>query len=133
MENVSSETNDKLLKRVLPHGFMPSVPGSVVGVGLCACLPAAIMCPLVVSGNAFDLSGFCGNPGVTRGHSVASISALSIRTGSGGRVCGMSAGLRPRFTVERQGCEETRYHIKGCCFEGFKLKLTYFFSSFSKF
>lgn len=79
MVNVSPETNDKLLKRVLPHGFMPSVPGSVVGVGLCASMPAAIICPLVVSGNAFDLSGFCGNPGVTRGLSVASISALSIK------------------------------------------------------
>ncbi|MEJ1280501.1 hypothetical protein NN561_011446 [Cricetulus griseus] len=33
------------------------------------------MCPLVVSGDIFDLSGFCGNPGVAQGPSVASISA----------------------------------------------------------
>lgn len=32
--------------------------------------------------------------------------------------------------MERQGCEEIIYHIKGCCFEGFKLKLIYMFYFF---
>lgn len=54
---------------------MPNVPASEVGVGLCGNGPAVIMCPLVVSGDIFDLSGFCGNPGVAQGPSVASISA----------------------------------------------------------
>lgn len=112
---------------------MPRVPGSVVGVGLCASVPAAIICPFVVSGNAFDLSGFCGNPGVTQGFSVASISAFSIKNREWRPCLWDVTGLRHRFTVERQGCAETRYHIKGCCFEGFKLKLTYMFFSFSKF
>jgi hypothetical protein len=59
------------------HDFIPSV--SVVGVGVCASASAVIICPLVVSGNAFDLSGFCGNPGVTQSLSVASISAFSSK------------------------------------------------------
>lgn len=58
---------------------MPSVLISVVGVGLCASVSAVISCPLVVSGNSFDLSGFCGKPGVTQGLSVASISVFIIK------------------------------------------------------
>lgn len=46
---------------------------------MCASASAVIICPLVVSGNAFDLSGFCGNPGVTQSLSVASISAFSSK------------------------------------------------------
>lgn len=60
---------------------MPSVPTSEVGVGLHSSVPplAVIIGPLVVSGNVFDLFGFCGNPAVTQGPFVAPISAFVIK------------------------------------------------------
>lgn len=51
----------------------------MVGVGLCASESAVISCLLVLSGNAFDFPGFCGNIGVTQDPSVASISAFIIK------------------------------------------------------
>lgn len=68
---------------------MPNVPASEVDVGWwCGIVPAVIICPLVVSGNVFDLFGFCGNSGIAQGPSVASISVYY-----------QEQGVKPVFVV----------------------------------
>lgn len=104
----------------------------MVGVGLCASVSAVISCLLVLSGNAFDLSWFLWKHRSYSGPLCAFHFCLYYQEqGVEPVFVGIWKALRHRFTMERPGCEEIIHYIKGCFFEGLKLKLIHIFFLFT--